>query len=62
VGPSKIWSIPGPLTHSSVAVVLDRYGHLFPGIEHTVNDRLEQMAREGHPEASGYRQVVELRR
>lgn len=27
--------------HTSVSVVLDRYGHLFPGHEQTVMERLE---------------------
>jgi integrase len=32
--------------HSSVSVVLDRYGHLLPGHEDKVNDALEVLARE----------------
>lgn len=44
--------------HSSVAVVLDRYGHLFPGAEDAVNERLEQMERKGQREAAEYGQVV----
>lgn len=48
--------------HSSVAVVLDRYGHLFPGTEDAVNDRLEAMALQGQQAASGYGQVVEFSR
>lgn len=48
--------------HSSVAVVLDRYGHLFPGTEDTVNERLEKMAREGQRAAEGYGQVVQFDR
>jgi integrase len=32
--------------HTSVSVVLDRYGHLFPGHERDVLDRLEQMHRD----------------
>jgi integrase len=31
--------------HTSVSVVLDRYGHLFPGHERDVLDRLERMHR-----------------
>ncbi len=30
--------------HTSVATVLDRYGHLLPGHEDTVNDALDEMA------------------
>lgn len=48
--------------HSSVAVVLDRYGHLFPGTEDSVNERLEMMAREAQREASAYGNVVALGR
>lgn len=32
--------------HSSVSVVLDRYGHLFPGSEARVNDALDRMAED----------------
>jgi integrase len=35
--------------HTSVAVVLDRYGHLFPGHEEGVLDRLEGFARSVPP-------------
>ncbi|MCB1272232.1 MAG: hypothetical protein KDB31_12465, partial [Microthrixaceae bacterium] len=31
--------------HSSVATVLDRYGHLLPGTEDAVNDALDAMAQ-----------------
>ena len=48
--------------HSSVAVVLDRYGHLFPGSEDAVNDRLEEMAMEGQKAAAGFGQVVQFER
>lgn len=44
--------------HSSVAVVLDRYGHLVPGADDEVNQRLEAMALEGEQAAAGYGQVV----
>ena len=32
--------------HTSVAVVLDRYGHLLPGSEERVNDALDALARD----------------
>lgn len=41
---------------------VDRYGHLFPGTEDTVNERLEKMAREGQRAAEGYGQVVQFDR
>jgi integrase len=31
--------------HSSVSVVLDRYGHLLPGSENRVDDELDRLAR-----------------
>ncbi len=31
--------------HTSVSVVLDRYGHLLPGAEERVTDALDAMAR-----------------
>lgn len=33
------------LGHSSAALTLDRYGHLFPGQAESVADRLDEMAR-----------------
>ena len=33
--------------HSSVSVVLDRYGHLLPGTEERVTDALDEMAYGG---------------
>lgn len=44
--------------HSSVAVVYDRYGHLYPDAESKLNDRLEELARQGQQAAAGYGQVV----
>lgn len=40
--PNEIASRAG---HTSVAVVLDRYGHLLPGTEERANDALEALAR-----------------
>jgi integrase len=31
--------------HTSVVTVLDRYGHLLPGVEDRVNDALDALAR-----------------
>lgn len=37
--------VAGRAGHSSVVTVLDRYGHLLPGHEDEVNDRLDALAR-----------------
>jgi len=34
--------------HTSVAIVLDRYGHLLPGSEERVNDALDVLARDAN--------------
>jgi integrase len=40
------------LGHASAALTLDRYGHLMPGQERSVADRLDEMARRATPAAS----------
>jgi len=45
--------VAGRAGHSSVVTVLDRYGHLLPGHEDEVNDRLDAMARGAMPARSG---------
>ena len=40
------------LGHASAALTLDRYGHLMPGQERSVADRLDEMARRATPSAS----------
>ncbi len=35
--------------HTSVSVVLDRYGHLLPGTEERVNDALDALVRASTP-------------
>lgn len=47
--------------HSSVAVVLDRYGHLLAGTEEAVDAKLEDLARAGREAASRYGQIIALR-
>jgi integrase len=47
-GPKEIAVRAG---HSSVSVVLDRYGHLLPGTEERVTDALDVMARGAAPES-----------
>jgi integrase len=37
------------LGHASAALTLDRYGHLMPGQERSVADRLDEMARRATP-------------
>jgi integrase len=37
--------------HTSVSFTLDRYGHLYPGSEDAVNDRLDAMVAEGRKPA-----------
>jgi integrase len=44
--------------HTSVSVVLDRYGHLLPGTEERVNDALDAMARDAESRPAS---VVALR-
>jgi integrase len=44
--------------HQSAVIVLDRYGHLLPALEDGVTDRLEAMALEAQPAATG--DVVQL--
>lgn len=46
--------------HSSVSVVLDRYGHLYDGSEAAVNDRLDDLAA-GARDGAGDAVVVRLR-
>lgn len=45
--------------HSSVAVVLDRYGHLLPGVEERVTEALDEMGRNARPSGNGH--VLTLR-
>ena len=40
------------LGHASAALTLDRYGHLMPGQERSVADRLDEMARRATPAPS----------
>lgn len=40
------------LGHSSVQVTLDRYGHLFPGLDEAVSDRLDDAYRASRPSCS----------
>lgn len=47
--------------HSSVAVVLDRYGHLLPGTEERVTAALDEFARQVHGNGARRASVVELR-
>ena len=42
--------IAGRAGHTSVSVVLDRYGHLLPGHEEKVNDALDAMADKSRPD------------
>ena len=37
------------LGHASAALTLDRYGHVMPGQERSVADRLDAMARQATP-------------
>jgi integrase len=46
--------------HSSVAVVLDRYGHLLPGIEERVTAALDEFARQTNHDTGGGASVVSL--
>ena len=46
--------------HTSVSVVLDRYGHLLPGAEERVTEALDAMARASRPTPPAA--VVELSR
>ena len=40
------------LGHSSIQVTFDRYGHLFPGWDEQLNERLEAVHREARPAAT----------
>jgi hypothetical protein len=44
--------------HTSVSVVLDRYGHLFPGHETAVLDRLEDFGQSPAATASALRDLA----
>ena len=46
--------------HSSVAVVLDRYGHLLPGIEERVTAALDEFARQADQDTARGASVVSL--
>ena len=44
--PKEIQSRAG---HSSITVTLDRYGHLFPGMDEQLADKLDDIGRSGGP-------------
>ena len=44
--------------HTSVSVVMDRYGHLFPGHEVTVMERLDAARANGAASAAGSKVAV----
>ena len=41
----RLKEIQERLGHSSITVTLDRYGHLFPGLDERLAERLDEMAR-----------------
>jgi integrase len=47
------------LGHSSITTTLDRYGHLFPGIDEELGEKLGKLRARGLREAKG--SVVGLR-
>jgi hypothetical protein len=48
------------LGHSSIEVTLDRYGHLFPGLDESLADKLDATYRTA-ARSSGQADVVSLR-
>ena len=59
--PPKVLSVM--LGHASVAITLDRYGHLYPDDAHTYVDRLSELAVESRADwvrTGASRRVLEL--